>query len=45
METTELSTAQIAEHSGYESEAAFRKAFKKTQGETPGEVRRAAQDS
>ena len=45
LSTTELSTAQIAERSGYESEAAFRKAFKKTQGETPGEVRRAAQNS
>ena len=43
--TTDLSTAQIAERSGYESEAAFRKAFKKMQGETPGEVRRAAQNT
>lgn len=42
LSTTELSTAQIAELSGYETEAAFRKAFKKTQGQTPGEVREAA---
>ncbi|MEM1114252.1 MAG: AraC family transcriptional regulator [Pseudomonadota bacterium] len=40
--TTKLSTADIAERSGYETEAAFRKAFKKTQGKTPGEVRKAA---
>ncbi len=40
--TTDLSTAQIAERSGYETEAAFRKAFKKTQGDTPGAVRSAA---
>lgn len=40
--TTDLSTAQIAERSGYESEAAFRKAFKNTQGVTPGAVRNVA---
>lgn len=40
---TTLGTAQIAEMSGYESEAAFRKAFKNTLGETPGAVRTAAQ--
>lgn len=40
--TTDLSTAQIADRSGYESEAAFRKAFKNTQGETPGAVRNTA---
>lgn len=40
--TTDLSTAQIADRSGYESEAAFRKAFKSTQGDTPGAVRSAA---
>lgn len=39
---TDLSTAQIAEMSGYESESAFRKAFKSTQGETPGAVRNAS---
>ncbi|MEM9257915.1 MAG: AraC family transcriptional regulator [Pseudomonadota bacterium] len=42
LSTTELSTAQVAERSGYETEAAFRKAFKKTQGVTPGAVRSAA---
>jgi AraC family transcriptional activator of mtrCDE len=36
---TALSTAQVAEKSGYESEAAFRKAFKNTLGVTPGAVR------
>ena len=40
--TTDLSTARIADMSGYESEAAFRKAFRKTQGQTPGAVRDAA---
>lgn len=39
---SDLSTAQIAEMSGYDSEAAFRKAFKSTQGQTPGEVRKAS---
>lgn len=42
LRSTMLSTAQIAERSGYESEAAFRKAFKSTLGETPGAVRKAA---
>jgi AraC-like DNA-binding protein len=37
---TSLSVWQIAEKSGYESEPAFRKAFKKTTGQTPGKVRR-----
>ena len=40
--TTSMSTAQVAEKSGYDSEAAFRKAFKSTLGETPGAVRAAA---
>lgn len=40
--TTQLSTAQIAEQVGYESDAAFRKAFKNTQGVPPGEVRKGA---
>ncbi|MCL4106001.1 UNVERIFIED_CONTAM: hypothetical protein GTU68_058307 [Idotea baltica] len=40
--STNLSTAQIAQLSGYESEAAFRKAFKNTQGEAPGAVRSAS---
>lgn len=40
LRSSDLSTAQIAERSGYESDAAFRKAFKKTLGVTPGAVRR-----
>ena len=36
---TQMSIAQIAERSGYESEAAFRKAYKNTLGEPPGSVR------
>jgi len=36
---TRMSVAQIAEKSGYESEAAFRKAYKNTLGEAPGAVR------
>jgi len=39
LKTTQLSIAQISEQSGYESEEAFRKAFKKTLGEPPGAVR------
>ncbi|MEM7357792.1 MAG: AraC family transcriptional regulator [Pseudomonadota bacterium] len=39
LQTSELSVWQIAEQCGYESEAAFRKAFKKTVGQTPGQVR------
>lgn len=39
LQTTQLSVIQIAEKSGYESEAAFRKAYKNTLGETPGSVR------
>ncbi len=42
LSTTELSTAQIAEMSGYETEAAFRKAFKNSQGVAPGSVRKSA---
>ncbi len=38
--TTTLSLSHIAEQCGYESEAAFRKAFKKTVGTPPGQVRR-----
>ena len=41
LQTTGFSIAQIAPKCGYESEAAFRKAFRKTLGQTPGEVRRA----
>ena len=40
--STALSVAQVAEKSGYDSEAAFRKAFKSTLGETPGAVRAAS---
>lgn len=39
LETSHLSVAQIAEKSGYESEAAFRKAYRNTLGETPGAAR------
>ncbi|MEH6552010.1 MAG: AraC family transcriptional regulator [Pseudomonadales bacterium] len=40
LQTTTLSLAHIAEQCGYESEVAFRKAFKKTVGTPPGAVRR-----
>jgi AraC family transcriptional regulator, activator of mtrCDE len=40
LKSTKLSLGHIAEHCGYESEAAFRKAFKKTTGTPPGQVRR-----
>lgn len=43
--TTDMSTARIAEMSGYETEASFRKAFKQNQGEAPGAVRSAALNS
>ena len=39
LKTTTLSVAQIAEKSGYETEAAFRKAYKNIMGEPPGEAR------
>lgn len=39
LKSSKLSVAQIAEKSGYETEAAFRKAYKKTMGEPPGEAR------
>jgi AraC-like DNA-binding protein len=42
LETTRTSVAEIAERCGYESEAAFRKAFRKITGQPPGEVRRNA---
>ena len=45
LQTTDLSVAAIAEHSGYASEVAFRKAFRHTIGEPPGRVRRAARTS
>jgi AraC family transcriptional activator of mtrCDE len=41
LKTTTLSIAHIAERCGYDSETAFRKAFKKTIGTPPGQARRA----
>lgn len=38
---SDISIAEIAQLSGYETEAAFRKAFKQHQGEAPGAVRSA----
>lgn len=40
LETSNLSLANIAEQFAYESETAFRKAFKKVIGTPPGELRR-----
>ena len=40
LRTTDASMATIAEKVGYVSEMAFRKAFRKITGETPGKVRR-----
>lgn len=40
LETTDVSMAEIAERVGYQSEVAFRKAFKNVVDETPGKVRR-----
>jgi AraC-like DNA-binding protein len=37
-----VSVAELAQRSGYESEAAFRKAYKNALGETPGATREAA---
>ncbi len=42
LQSSNMSIFQIAEKCGYESDAAFRKAFKKTQGITPGQVRKLA---
>lgn len=39
---TDQTQAEIAEQLGYESEASFSRAFKKTTGQTPGSVRREA---
>ncbi|MBE0368968.1 AraC family transcriptional regulator [Pseudoalteromonas sp. MMG013] len=39
LKTTQLSVAHIAQKSGYDSEAAFRKAYRNTLGEPPGVVR------
>jgi transcriptional regulator GlxA family with amidase domain len=38
---TDLSVAQIAARLGYTSDVAFRKAFRKVTGASPGKVRRA----
>ena len=40
LRNTDASMATIAENIGYSSEMAFRKAFRKITGETPGQVRR-----
>ena len=40
--TTKATIVDIAEQCGYESEAAFRKAFKKTVGMPPGQLRKAS---
>jgi len=40
--SSQLSIAEIAERCGYESEPAFRKAFRNTTGNTPGSIRRTA---
>ena len=39
LQSSQLSVAQIAEISGYETEAAFRKAYRNIMGEPPGEAR------
>ncbi|MFT6221987.1 MAG: AraC-like DNA-binding protein [Candidatus Endobugula sp.] len=39
LQTSSFSIAKIAERSGYESEVAFRKAFKNIVGSTPGSIR------
>jgi AraC family transcriptional activator of mtrCDE len=44
LKTTKLSIAHIAERCGYDSETAFRKAFKKTIGTPPGQTRRPRPD-
>lgn len=40
LQHTELSTIEIAQQAGYESDAAFRKTFKSVIGKTPGEVKK-----
>ena len=42
LQDTTMSVLEISERCGYESEAAFRKAYKKTTGQAPGAVRRQA---
>ncbi|MFT7559462.1 MAG: AraC family transcriptional activator of mtrCDE [Flavobacteriales bacterium] len=44
LRTTDSSIATIAENVGYGSEMAFRKAFRKITGQTPGTVRRQSKD-
>lgn len=39
LQTTQLSVSQVADRSGYDSEAAFRKAYRNTLGEPPGVAR------
>lgn len=39
LQTTQMSVAQIADKTGYATEAAFRKAYKNIMGEPPGEAR------
>ena len=42
LRTRRSSVAQIAERLGYQTEASFRRAFKRVRGTGPGEVRRRA---
>ena len=42
LEQGELSMDQIAEMCGYQSAAAFSKAYKKTTGDSPGKIRKSA---
>lgn len=44
LRNTELSLQAISEHCGYESEPAFRKAFKNHYSKTPGQVRKGGSD-
>lgn len=45
LRSTDLSVVSIAERCGYNSEIAFRKAFKSITGKTPGAVRRSDKES
>lgn len=42
LQDNEVSVAQIAERLGYATEAAFRRAFRRVTGTTPGDARRRA---
>jgi AraC-like DNA-binding protein len=42
LKTEDIPIAELGEELGYQSEAAFNRAFKKTMGTTPGAVRRQA---